>query len=158
MRAHKFSLVWFGAEIGDLATLRSRYIGAERTSGMVETQLPSRAEDIIGRLSVLDKGKARILRKYYSDMSATIGQMYRVLRPDRAMIVVVGSSTMRGIDVETHLCLADIAASIGFDIVNVVERKLDRNKRMMPARFGLRSGNGIEERMRHEYVIAGYKA
>ncbi|MDX6269628.1 MAG: hypothetical protein QOD28_851 [Acidobacteriota bacterium] len=158
MRAHKFSLVWFGAGIEDLSTLRSRYIGAERTSGMIETPLPSRAESIIGRLAILDKGKARILRKYYSDMSITIGQMYRVLRPDRAIIVVVGSSTMRGIDVETHLCLADIAASTGFNIVNVVERKLDRNKRMMPARFGLKSGNGIEERMHHEYVIAGYKA
>jgi hypothetical protein len=84
-------------------------------------------------------------------------QMFRVLRPHRAVIIVVGSSTMRGIDVETHQCLADVAASVGFDIVGVVERTLDRDKRMMPARFGARGSSGIEERMHHEYVIAGMK-
>ena len=64
---------------------------------------------------------------------------------------------MRGIDVETHQCLADLVASVGFDMVGVVERKLDRDKRMMPARFGAKGGSGIEARMHHEYVIAGMK-
>lgn len=158
MRAHKFSLVWFGSRIEDLSTLRSRYIGTERTSDLLETLLPARAEGIIARLALLDHSKARILRKYYTDMSAAIGHIYRVLRPHRTMIVVVGTSTLRGIDVETHLCLTDIAASRGFDIVGVVERKLDRDRRMMPARFGAKSGNIIEDRMHHEYIIAGYKA
>ena len=157
MRAHKFSLVWFGDRIEDLVTLRSRYIGTERTSGISDESLPPRAEAIIARLSVLDVPKARVLRKYYEDMRAAIRHMFRVLRPNRAVIIVVGSSTMRGIDVETHQCLADIAASVGFDMVGVVERKLDRDKRMMPARFGTKGGSGIEERMHHEYVIAGMK-
>ena len=108
-------------------------------------------------MSVLDPPKARVLRKYYDDMRAAIRQMFRVLRPNRAVIIVVGSSMMRGIDVETHQCLADLVASVGFDMVGVVERKLDRDKRMMPARFGAKGGSGIEERMHHEYVIAGVK-
>jgi DNA modification methylase len=158
MRAHKFSLVWFGARIEDLALLRSRYIGAERTSNLSEVLLPPRAEEIISHLTMLDKLKARILRKYYADMQAAIEQMYRVLRPDRTAVIVVGSSTMRGIDVETHYCLADLAVATGFDVVGVFERKIDRDKRMMPARFGARNGSGIEDRMHHEYVIAAYKA
>jgi DNA modification methylase len=157
MRAHKFSLVWFGDRIEDLAALRSRYIGAERTSGISDESLPPRAEAIIAHLSVLDSPKARVLRKYYEDMRAAIRHMFRVLRPNRAVIIVVGRSTMRGIDVETHQCLADVAAGVGFDMVGVVERKLDRDKRMMPARFGAKGGSGIEERMHHEYVIAGMK-
>lgn len=157
MRAHKFSLVWFGDRIEDLATLRSNYIGAERTSDILTEALPPRAEAIIARLSVLDAAKARVLRKYYNDMHAAIRHMFRVLRPNRPVIIIVGSSTMRGIDVETHHCLADSAASVGFDLVGVVERKLDRDKRMMPARFGAKGGSGIEERMHHEYVIAGMK-
>ena len=157
MRAHKFSLVWFGDRIEDLATLRSRYIGTERTADISDASLPPRAEAIISRLLVLDPLKARVLRKYYDDMRAAIRHMFRVLRPHRAVIMVVGSSTMRGIDVETHQCLADLSASVGFDMVGVVERKLDRDKRMMPARFGAKGGSGIEERMHHEYVIAGMK-
>ena len=157
MRAHKFSLVWFGNRIEELATLRSKYIGAERISGALTEALPLRAEAIISRLTVLDSSKARVLRKYYNDMQAAIRQMFRVLRPNRPVIIIVGSSTMRGIDVETHHCLADLASGVGFDLVGVVERRLDRDKRMMPARFGAKGGNGIEERMHREYVIAGIK-
>jgi len=157
MRAHKFSLVWLGDKIEDLATLRSTYIGSERTSGTSNELLPLRAEQIISRLAALDAAKSRVLRKYYADMHVAISQMFRVLRPNRAVIIVVGSSTMRGIDVETHLCLAELAQAVGFDIVGVVERKIDRDKRMMPARFGAKGTSGIEERMHHEYVIAGIK-
>ena len=60
---------------------------------------------------------------------------------------------MRGIDVETHYCLADIAAGLGFDVVGIAQRTLDRNKRMMPARFGKKTDSTIEQRMHEEYVI-----
>ena len=60
---------------------------------------------------------------------------------------------MRGMNVETHHCLADIAAELGFDVVGVVQRILDRNKRMMPARFGQKTDSMIEQRMHEEYVI-----
>lgn len=156
MRAHKFSLIWFGDQIEDLATLRANYIGAERTDGASDEPLPPRAEGIIARLAALDMAKSRVLRKYYNDMRRAIRQIFRVLKPNRAVIIVVGSSTMRGIDVETHQCLADEAIGVGLHKVSMIERKLDRDKRMMPARFGAK-GSGIEERMHHEYVIAGMK-
>jgi predicted DsbA family dithiol-disulfide isomerase len=60
---------------------------------------------------------------------------------------------MRDIDVRTHDCLADIAAGVGFDVVGVARRVLDRNKRMMPARFGKKTDSMIEQRMHDEYVI-----
>ena len=86
-------------------------------------------------------------------MRRVISEMYRVLRNDSAAIIVVGTSTMRGIDVQTHTGLADIGAQVGFDVVGVVQRNLDRNKRMMPARFGKKSDSMIEQRMHEEYVI-----
>ena len=86
-------------------------------------------------------------------MKAVFAEMYRVLRADSAAIVVVGPSIMRGINVQTHDCLADIAAELGFDVVGVVQRMLDRNKRMMPARFGQKTDSMIEQRMHEEYVI-----
>jgi hypothetical protein len=79
--------------------------------------------------------------------------MQRVLRPDSAAVIVVGTSVMRGIDVQTHSCLADIADRLGFDVVGIAKRNLDRNKRMMPARFGKKSDSMIEQRMHEEYVI-----
>lgn len=64
---------------------------------------------------------------------------------------------MRGVDVQTHICLAEIGADIGFDVTGVVARQLDRNRRMMPARFGKKSDSMIEQRMHDEYVIGFFK-
>lgn len=153
MRAHKFSLVWLGESIGDLSELRSRYLGSERVGRAPYATLPLTVETVVHQLGERDSARAAILRKYFVEMKSVLAEMYRVLRDDSAAVVVVGTSVMRGIDVRTHECLADIAAEVGFDVVGVVRRVLDRNKRMMPARFHKRTGSMIEQRMHDEYVI-----
>ncbi len=153
MRAHKFSLVWLGESIADLSKLRSEYIGSERVGSIQHGTLPARSETIIQRLAVRDRSKAAILRKYFAEMRTVLAEMYRVLRDDSAAIIVVGTSIMRDIDVETQYCLADIATGLGFDVVGIAQRVLDRNKRMMPARFGRKTDSMIEQRMHEEYVI-----
>ncbi len=153
MRAHKFSLVWFDMDVKSLSELRSTYIGSERTTKALYAAIPKYADQITQELVAKDASKASILRKYFVEMQGAICEMYRVLKPGSAAIIVVGTSTMRGIDVQTHLCLADIGAGVGFDVVGVVARQLDRNRRMMPARFGKKSDSMIEQRMHDEYVI-----
>jgi len=153
MRAHKFSLVWLGGSVSNLAQLRSSYIGSERLSCSLDSELPERPGKIIYDLSQKDNSKSKILKKYFIEMKYVIVEMYRVLRNNSPAIIIVGPSIMRDINVQTHYCLADIAHHIGFDIVGVVKRVLDRNKRMMPARFGKKSDSMIEQRMHEEYVI-----
>ena len=153
MRAHKFSLVWLGGTVSYLAQLRSSYIGSERQSSILDSNLPERPEKIINKLSEKDHSKSKILKKYFIEMKYVIREMYRVLRDNSPAIIIVGPSIMRDIDVQTHYCLADIAFHLGFDVIGVVKRALDRNKRMMPARFGKKSDSMIEQRMHEEYVI-----
>jgi DNA modification methylase len=153
MRAHKFPLVWLGESVVNLTELRARYIGAEKITGAQYAGLPDKTESIIRQLAERDRKKSSILRKYFTEMKAVLAEMYRVLRKDSPAIVVVGPSIMRGIDVQTHHCLAEIARETGFSVAGVVQRSLDRNKRMMPARFGKKTDAMIEQRMHEEYVI-----
>ena len=153
MRAHKFPLVWLGASVVNLTELRARYIGSEKINGAQYAALPDKTESIIQELEKHDRKKSAILQKYFTEMQAVLVEMYRVLRKDSPAIVVVGPSIMRGIDVQTHHCLAEIAQETGFDVIGVVQRSLDRNKRMMPARFGKKTDSMIEQRMHEEYVI-----
>lgn len=153
MRAHKFSLVWLGNPLSNLTALRAQYIGSEKTNGFVRMKLPKQVRDVLERLGELDAKKSLILEKYFVEMTSVIEEMYRVLRVGGCSVVVVGTSTMRGMDVETHLCLSRIAQHVGFDVVGIAKRQLDRNRRMMPARFGRQNTNGIEQRMYDEYVI-----
>ena len=87
--------------------------------------------------------------------------MHRVIRPGRAVIIVVGPSTMRGQRIATQDYLAGIAEQVGFVVVGPLERQLDRNRRMLPASWGIKgngSNNGIELRLHEEFTLGLVKA
>ncbi len=157
MRAHKFSLVWFGYPIKTLAQIRRKYIGGEATNGITFLPMPPHANTVITNIAQLDTKKAKVLHRYYTEMTLSLKEMYRLLKPGKAALVVVGTSTMRGIDTETHTCLGEIAQTVGFDLIDIAIRHLDRDKRMMPARRNTTISSQIEERMYQEYIIGLYK-
>ena len=158
MRAHKFSLVWMGFSISSLGSLRQNYIGADSTSGINYLTLPAFAQEIVKSIEKADKKKALVLHRYFSEMTIALEEMKRVLKPEKAAIVVVGNSMMRGISTETDRCLGEIGKHVGFDLVHIGVRDLDRDKRMLPAR---KNGNGmssqIEARMHQEYILGFMK-
>ena len=91
-------------------------------------------------------------------MTRCLVEMARVLKPGKAVIVVVGSSTMRGMDTRADVCLGEIGKHVGFELVSIAVRELDRDKRMMPARRTRSSTRSqIEERMHKEYIIGFLK-
>jgi hypothetical protein len=154
MRAHKFSLVWLGESIKWLGEHRSRYIGSERIDVDLSEKLPPSTEGVLAELKARDPKKEKVVRKYFLDMRRAMGEMFRVLKPNCPAVVVVGTSTMRGYAIPTQECLADLARGLRFDVVGIAERKLDRNRRMMPARFQKSADSMIEQRMHEEYIIA----
>ena len=153
MRAHKFSLVWLGWKIEELAEIRARCLGHDAKTQRRWHDLPAQCERTIERLNSVDKHKAAALRRYFGEMSSVLAEIHRVLKPGKAAIVVVGSSNLRGIDVETHKGLAAAATSVGFQLAHIGVRRLDRDKRMMPARWGNGGKSQIEQRMHEEHVI-----
>ncbi len=153
MRAHKFSLVWFGWKIKELTQIRSRYLGHESMRGPEYADLPEQCEQTLAKLAEHDSRKAIVLRRYFGEMSAVLEEMRRVLKNGRVAVVVVGTSVLRSVDVETHKGIASIGKSVGFDLVGIGVRRLDRDRRMMPARWGSQNQSQIEKRMHQEYVI-----
>lgn len=154
MRAHKFSLVWLGESIKWLGEHRSRYIGSERIDVDLTGELPAYTEGVLTELGTRDPKKQKVVRKYFLEMRQVMREMFRVLKPNSASIVVVATSTMRGYVIPTQECLADLGRGLGFDVVGIAERKLDRNRRMLPTRFKKNDGSIIEQRINEEYIIA----
>jgi DNA modification methylase len=153
MRAHKFSLVWLGYSVGDLGLTRGKYIGGESVSEFGFEVLPPYTTRIIDTIGAIDGKRGEVLRRYYSEMKRVLREMYRVLKPGKASIVVVASSIMRGIDTETDHCLAEIGQSVGLEVPHIGVRQLDRDKRMMPAGISIDRESQIQQRMHEEYVI-----
>ncbi len=157
MRAHKFSLVWFDWKIADLARIRAQYVGHDAIAGLRCDGLPSQCEETLAKLAERDERKALVLRRYFEEMKTVIWEMLRVLKRGRPVVIVVGSSRLRGLDVETHKGLAAIGENAGFILAGIGTRLLDRDKRMMPARWGRLQQSQIEERMYKEYVLGFVK-
>ncbi len=153
MRAHKFSLVWLGWQLDELTDLRTRYLGHDARAATDYSHLPAQCEQSIAELAVKDRKKASALRRYFGEMSAVIGEMMRVLKAGKAAVIVVGTSRLRGVDVQTHECLAAVGEAAGFERMGIGVRRLDRDRRMMPARWGGERKSQIERRMHDEHVI-----
>ena len=153
MRAHKFSLVWLGWKIDDLTNIRKQYLGHDALGEKPYASLPEQCESTLAALAQVDMRKSAVLRRYFGEMRAVIQEMRRVLKQEKIAVIVVGTSILRGIDVETHKGLAAIGENIGFNLAGIGIRHLDRDKRMMPARWGKTRQSQIEERMHEEYVI-----
>lgn len=158
MRAHKFSLVWLGYPIDQLSSKRKEYIGSEDTAGISLESLPDHTAGVVARVTAKDQKRGRVLHRYYSEMTLSLREMYRVVKPGKAAIVVVGNSMLRGIDTEIPTCLAEIGQSLGFEVPAIGIRHLDRNRRLMPAGAKIDRDSQIQQRMHEEYVIGFYKS
>lgn len=157
MRANKFSLVWLGYTLDQLGETRKMCIGGESLANFAFEALPPRTTDIVRTISAVDPKRGKALHRYYSEMTRILREMHRVLKPDRAAVVVVASSEIRQIDTQTHTCLAEIGTTLGFETPDIGVRRIDRNKRMMPAGRVVNGESQIQRRMHEEYVIGFYK-
>ena len=156
MRAHKFSLVWFGMSIKDLREIRKKYIGSENLINANYCDLPDLSAQIVTQLKNKNEKKGKALHKYYSEMLMVFKELYRVLKYDSGCVFVVASSNLNGINTQTHKCIAELAELTGFKTVGIGIRNLDRDRRMMP--FSNKSNNSqIESRMNREYVLGFWK-
>lgn len=153
VRAHKFSLVWLGYTIPQLSQARRKYIGAEVGLEDASSVSSETARSCLRAVAERDKNRSQVIARYFVDMHRSIQEMFRVLRPGRACIIVVGSSTVRGVNILTQYALAEIAEAAGFRLVGVKERQIDRDHRLMPISYNS-SQSGIEARMHREHVIA----
>ena len=157
MRAHKFSLVWLNHDLELLSKKRSEYIGSESINSFNFETFPSLCCTVIDEVKNIDKNRASVLARYYSEMTRVLKEMHRVLRPGKAAILVVGNSIMRGVDTRTEVCLAEIGKALGFSVPRIGVRNLDRNRRMMPIGNKKDLDSQIQQRMYEEYVIGFVK-
>ena len=154
MRAHKFSLAWLNHTIKDLSALRSRYLGHDAVGGKQDdAPLPRQCETTAKKLGKLSASKGAALRRYFSEMREVIREMHRVLKPEKPCIIVVGSSVLSGLDVETDRGLAAIGEAEGFELAGIGARRINRDRRMMPARTNGHALTQIENRMHDELII-----
>ncbi len=77
MRAHKFSLVWFGYPVSYLGKKRSTYIGGELIKDITFEDLPVFTSQIVDGIFENNQKKGFVLRRYYSEMTRVLREMHK---------------------------------------------------------------------------------
>lgn len=154
MRAHKFSLVWFGYPISMLSKKRKDYIGSAAI-GLNQNHyvFPENTTKVIELIKTADPRKALSVGRYYFESRQILHELFRVLKPGKTLIYVIGSSVIRGIDINVAICLQEIGESIGFNIPKIGIRNINRDRRMLPTSRFHNHESVIEQRMHNEFVI-----
>ena len=75
-------------------------------------------EEFIG---VRGKGKERI-DLYNEDMKRSLEEMYRVLKPGKYAVIVIGNATYQGKEIKTVEFIIDYAEKIGFRLVKNIDK------------------------------------
>lgn len=146
MRGHRLALIWLGFKVGQLRAVRSSSIGAEAAKAgcenLIEEQLPE--------LSKLGPRERGIVRRYAWDIEALMREIRRVIRPGGSILVVVGNSTIKDVNVSN----ADInilgARHVGLNFGTRVERDLPTRSRYLPITG---DASALSKRMRTETIL-----
>jgi len=72
-------------------------------------------------IGVRGKGQERI-DLYNEDMKTSLREMYRVLKPEKYAVIVIGNATYQGEEIKTVEFFIDYAEKIGFKLVNNIDK------------------------------------
>ena len=160
-RAHMFSVgwmdAWLGTTVDGYRELGARYVGSERGrargEGGVDGLPPAlgcEAVDSVVRALGGDPKRAWIVHRYFADMRRVLAESARVLRPGKAMVLVVCPSNIRRQAVPTHELFVELARDQepALAVELLVERKIHDRRRLMPY-----LSDSFGPRMRTEYVL-----
>ena len=152
LRGHRLALVWLGYEMGWLREVRAASVGAERALPKGEA-LPMDISPF-----VLEQGGAAIeakhwgwLRRYASDMHAVLHRLGEVVKANGRVVMVLGNSILRGVEVDNAGLIEALATNIGFRPKGRDVREIPARRRYLPPPG---SGQGpLDTRMRTETVL-----
>lgn len=90
------------------------------------------AHQIISELPY-NRNYGRSVSKYFSDTQKAISEMFRVLKPDKRACMIIGNTTLAGVDVKNAEVAAEQMQEAGFIIERIIKRALS-NKMITPWR------------------------
>ncbi len=149
MRGHRLSLVWLGHRLGDLRTIRSSSIGAERAPDSLEdAAVITEMRQAMGAIDELPNKYQSMINRYIQDIRRMICEIARVLKDDAHATFVMGNSCLRDIFIRNSAAVTTAAEHAGLSLVSETERLLPVRSRYLPM-----TSEQLGKRMRTETIL-----
>jgi hypothetical protein len=148
MRGHRMSLVWLGHRLGDLRTIRSNTVGAERGGGGASAMVENVAQSMCN-LDALTPSHQRMVKRYANDLIQMMQQAARVLRVDGRATYVLGNSCLKDTFIRNSDGVRCAGIHAGLSLVSETERDLPAASRYLP----VTATGTLSKRMRTETIL-----
>lgn len=147
VRCIKLESSWVGTGTDEsLNLLKKSHLGENISDQFEEPEALESHSDQLTRIGVVDKRRLKIVRSYFSDMAANLRSVHRAMKHGGMYYLIVGDSVIRGVPVETHKWIAEIAESQGYRWSSYFKYRIKDHRTSIP-----RQGNG--GKIDYEHVI-----
>lgn len=154
MRGHRLSLIWLGHRLGDLRTIRSSSIGAERAPDKVdEAAILNEMRLAMGELDALPTKFRSMISRYVQDIHRMISEIARVLKAGARATFVMGNSCLRDVFIRNSAAVTTAAQHAGLSLISETERPLPVRSRYLPM-----TSAPLGKRMRTETILTFARA
>lgn len=154
MRGHRLSLIWLGHRLGDLRTIRSTSIGAERAPDAIdEAAVLNEMRLAMGELDQLPNKFRSMINRYVQDIHRMVAEIARVLKDGARATFVMGNSCLRDVFIRNSAAVATAAQHAGLSLVNEAERPLPVRSRYLQM-----TSAPLGKRMRTETILTFARA
>jgi hypothetical protein len=131
IRSTSLELFWMGylRNGKDRAALEHRMVGSEipqlqRGQSCPKTEIPA-VDRIVKRLWLVNRGRAKMIANYFTDMVTILNRLNSVLTPGGHLVLIVGNNTVCGRPIPVSRILRNICTSqLGFSCRAVLVDKI----------------------------------
>lgn len=126
---HQLSMLWF-EDLQDLRVFRKEFIGStlnevNRDNSRCEYEPRNTlAGDIVTLLEDRHAKTASSVNSYFHAMHQIWVELERVLRPGAKACIVIGNTSLKGVEIRNAEVFAEQLVGMGFDICDVIKREI----------------------------------
>jgi DNA modification methylase len=120
---HQLTAYWY-EYITDLSAFRKKFIGTFFSLNQDTKNNSVLAQSIINDLLKRDRRTAKEVANYFKDMQDVAKEMYRVLKKNGHVCLVIGNTTFNGVKVKSAEVFAEILTSLGFELIEIIKRSI----------------------------------
>lgn len=132
---HQLSTLWLDYT-SDYRDFRKGTIGSDFCHESIESEiknLNSSGAEIVDKMKVVDKAKAKSVAKYYLDMQKVAQKTYNILNKEGYALFVIGNTEYKSVRIDNALHLSQSLLDAGFSELQITKRKIS-NKILTPYR------------------------
>lgn len=120
---HQLTALWM-EYTKDLSDFRKQFIGTSYNNKQCLTLNSEIAENIIENLRKKDRKTADEVATYFGEMNQVFIEMKRVLKKSGKACIVIGNTSLKGVDILNAEVFIDQMQNIGFKTIDIIKREI----------------------------------